>query len=69
MQSVSDAGKTVGRLYALSTVGSIVGTFAAGFLLIPFVGSVRTLYILAGSLILLSLVIAHSHLRESVLLC
>jgi hypothetical protein len=31
MQSVSDAGKTVGRLYALSTVGSIVGTFAAGF--------------------------------------
>jgi len=58
MQSVSDAGKTVGRLYALSTVGSIVGTFAAGFLLIPFVGSVRTLYILAGSLIILSLVIA-----------
>jgi len=58
MQSLSDAGKTVGRLYALSTVGSIAGTFAAGFVLIPFVGSVRTLYLLAGSLILLSLVIA-----------
>lgn len=58
MQSVGDAGKTVGRLYALSTIGSIVGTFAAGFVLIPFVGSVRTLYLLAGSLILLSLAIA-----------
>ena len=58
MQAVSDAGKTVGRLYALSTVGSIAGTFAAGFVLIPFVGSVRTLYILAGSLIGLSIVIA-----------
>jgi spermidine synthase len=58
MQSVEDAGKTVGRLYALSTIGSIVGTFAAGFVLIPFVGSIRTLYILAASLIVLSLVIA-----------
>src|SRR5829696_3558391 len=38
MHSVSDSGGTVGRLYALSTIGSIAGTFAAGFLLIPFVG-------------------------------
>jgi spermidine synthase len=55
MLSLDDAGKTVGRLYALSTVGSIIGTFAAGFLLIPFVGSVRTLYGLSAILILLSL--------------
>ncbi|MEO6333629.1 MAG: fused MFS/spermidine synthase [Pyrinomonadaceae bacterium] len=58
MRSVSDAGKTVGRLYALSTIGSIVGTFAAGFLLIPFVGSNRTLYLLAAVLIGLSLALA-----------
>lgn len=55
MLSLDDAGKTVGRLYALSTVGSIIGTFAAGFLLIPFVGSVRTLYGLSAILIVLSL--------------
>lgn len=54
MSSLADAGKTVGRLYALSTVGSIAGTFVAGFFLIPFVGSVRTLYIIAGSLIVIS---------------
>ncbi|MEO8650563.1 MAG: fused MFS/spermidine synthase, partial [Acidobacteriota bacterium] len=52
--SLADTGRTVGRLYALSTVGSIVGTFAAGFFLIPFVGSVRTLYLIAGCLFLLS---------------
>jgi spermidine synthase len=57
MASVGDAGKTVGRLYALSTIGSIVGTFAAGFILLPFVGSVRTLYLIAGSLFLLSLLL------------
>ncbi|HEX6124658.1 MAG TPA: fused MFS/spermidine synthase [Pyrinomonadaceae bacterium] len=56
--SLEDSGKTVGRLYALSTVGSIVGTFAAGFLLIPFIGSVRTLYLIAASLILLALLLA-----------
>lgn len=58
MISVEDAGKTVGRLYALSTVGSILGTFAAGFFLLPFVGSVRTLYLIVGVLFLLSLLLA-----------
>lgn len=52
--SVGETGRTVGRLYALSTIGSIAGTFAAGFLLIPFLGSTRTLYVIAGGLILLS---------------
>jgi len=58
MITVEDAGKTVGRLYALSTIGSIVGTFAAGFFLLPFVGSVRTLYLIVIILFLLSLMLA-----------
>ena len=57
MLSVEDSGKTVGRLFAFSTVGSIVGTFAAGFFLIPFVGSVRTLYLIAGGLIVLAILL------------
>lgn len=52
--SLDETGTTVGRLYALSTVGSIIGTFAAGFVLIPFVGSTRTLYGVAAILFLLS---------------
>ncbi len=58
MLSIENAGKTVGRLYALSTVGSILGTFTAGFFLLPFVGSLRTLYLITGSLILLSILLA-----------
>lgn len=57
MTTVEKTGQTVGRLYALSTIGSIVGTFAAGFLLIPFVGSVRTLYLIAASLLFLSMML------------
>jgi spermidine synthase len=58
MQTVENAGKTVGRLYALSTVGSIFGTFLAGFFLLPFVGSIRTMYLLAGLMFALSLLLA-----------
>jgi len=57
LSSLDDSGKTVGRLYALSTIGSILGTFAAGFLLIPFVGSSRTLYILAVALFITSVLL------------
>jgi spermidine synthase len=36
-------GRTVGNLYALNTVGAIVGSFAAGFVLVPSVGVRGTL--------------------------
>jgi predicted membrane-bound spermidine synthase len=36
------AGKTAGQIYALSTVGSIIGTFAPVFVLIPTIGTART---------------------------
>ena len=58
ISSLEDSGKTVGRLYALSTVGSILGTFLAGFVLIPFVGSEKTLYLIGASLIGLSILLA-----------
>lgn len=51
IESLGDAGRTVGRLYALSTIGSIIGTFAAGFLLLPVLGTNRTLYLIAGALV------------------
>lgn len=65
MSSLADTGKTVGRLYALSTVGSILGTFAAGFLLIPFVGSEKTLYLIGASLIGLSILLVPIALKPS----
>lgn len=58
MNAVENAGKTVGRLYALSTVGSILGTFLAGFVLLPTMGSTRTLYLIAGILFALAFLVA-----------
>ena len=57
ISTLEETGKTVGRLYALSTVGSILGTFSAGFFLIPFIGSERTLYLIGASLIGLSILL------------
>ena len=54
--SVEDAGSTAGRLYALSTVGSLLGTFAAALLLIPLIGTQRTFIFFA---LLLAVTAAH----------
>jgi spermidine synthase len=52
---VADAGRTAGRLYAISTVGSLTGTFLSALLLIPVVGTRRTFLILAAAMALASL--------------
>jgi spermidine synthase len=43
LDRVSEAGKVAGRLYALSTAGSLMGTFLAALVTIPFAGTQRTL--------------------------
>ncbi len=52
IQSVETAGNTAGSLYALSTAGSIVGTLAASFFLIPMMG-VRNILHTLGLLLLI----------------
>lgn len=48
------SGSAIGNLYAISTLGSIVGTFLGGFLLISYLGTTRILYSVAVVLILTS---------------
>ncbi|HEY6605919.1 MAG TPA: fused MFS/spermidine synthase, partial [Gaiellaceae bacterium] len=43
LTSVDNAGRVAGRLYAFSTAGSLVGTFLAALVAIPFAGTQRTL--------------------------
>jgi spermidine synthase len=52
LDDVSDAGSVAGRLYAISTVGSLVGTFLSALLLIPLIGTQRTLLAAAALLAL-----------------
>ncbi len=62
LENLENSGKTIGNLYALSTVGSIVGTFISGFYLIPLFGTNNLLIILAILLVLLSIIIASKQL-------
>lgn len=43
VDDVASAGAVAGRLYALSTAGSLLGTFLPALVLIPLVGTQRTL--------------------------
>jgi spermidine synthase len=54
-QSVISTGHTAGTIYALSTVGSILGTFLPVLVLIPFVGTATTFFIFSMLLLTISL--------------
>jgi spermidine synthase len=43
-----DTGAAVGRAYAINTVGGILGSLAAGFALIPLLGTTRAIVLLAA---------------------
>lgn len=59
--NVNTAGATVGRLYALSTAGSILGTFLGGFILISWFSSSSILW--GTSICLIGLSLANSRER------
>ena len=55
MQEVASAGNTSGRIYALSTIGSIAGTFLPVLLLIPNIGTRATFVLISAWLLFPSL--------------
>ena len=50
VSTVETAGAVAGRLYALSTAGSLLGTFLPALILIPAVGTQRTFLVVAALL-------------------
>lgn len=55
IRDTREAGRTAGRIYAISTLGSIIGTFLPILWLIPTVGTARTFLVFSGLLLLTSL--------------
>ena len=53
---IAAAGRTVGTISALSTLGSILGTFLTVLVLIPLLGTNTTLFLFAGFLVVLALI-------------
>ena len=62
LDNLQTSGSAVGNLYAISTAGSIFGTFLSGFYLIPQFGTNKLLIILAIALVINSLAISFKDL-------
>lgn len=56
LQSLNRAGNVIGKIYAFSTLGAIIGTFATGFLLISWVGTRNIIFAMGIILIVTALV-------------
>lgn len=65
LDTLSHSGQTVGTLYALSTIGSILGTFFGGFYLVALFGNTKLLLLLSIVLILLSLFVDSKNFLKS----
>ena len=56
MEDVERAGRTAGRVYAISTAGSFVGTFLPDLLLVPTIGTRNTFVLLSLLLLVVALI-------------
>ena len=67
LNNLEKTGNIVGKIYAFSTLGSILGTFATGFFLISWMGTRHILFSMGGILILSSLIFGGFFVRKKTL--
>jgi MFS family permease len=66
IRDLAGSGRTLGRIYAAGSAGSIAGTLASGFLLVPWLATHFIVCGVAGLLLLLSLLFFVRAQREEV---
>jgi spermidine synthase len=67
LKNLAKTGNVVGKIYAFSTLGSILGTFATGFFLISWMGTRQILFAMGVILILSALVFGGFFVRKKTL--
>ena len=67
LKNLAKTGNVVGKIYAFSTLGSILGTFATGFFLISWMGTRQILFTMGIILILSALVFGGFFIRKKTL--
>ncbi len=68
LNNLNKTGNVVGKIYAFSTLGSILGTFATGFYLISWMGTRNILFTMGIILVLSALVFGGFFTRKRILL-
>lgn len=57
-RSLASIGKSIGSIYAVNTIGAVLGSFCAGFVLIPLLGKEKSLSLIIGIQLCTSLIFA-----------
>ncbi|UCG61491.1 MAG: fused MFS/spermidine synthase [Candidatus Zixiibacteriota bacterium] len=57
-QSIKKVGHSIGRAYAINTIGAVLGSFMAGFILIPLIGKQNSLSLVIGFQLVTTLAVA-----------
>ena len=68
-QESTRVGGTVGGIYATASIGSIVGTFLSGFVLIPILGLKTIIFFIGTIVALLSFIVKGRRVVTLVWLC
>jgi spermidine synthase len=63
LNSLDKTGNIVGKIYAFSTLGSILGTFATGFFLISWIGT-RSILLTMGIILIISALVFGNFFRN-----
>ena len=61
LKSLDETGKVTGKIGAISTIGSLIGTFFGGFLLIPYLGVQQVMLSVGVVMLLLSAIFSIHH--------
>jgi len=65
LKKTNQAGSISGNLYAISTLGSIIGTFLTGFFLIPMISITKIVYLISIILFINSLLIFFLKIKKT----